>query len=195
MYILSRDGGFILAGIIVAFPKQEDSRSIKNLLIRNGFSTVASCTSGAQAISRAYDFEEGIIICGYRLPDMNYAEIIENVEGRFEVLLIASTERLARDETGVTVSTLTMPIKVRDLINTVEMMENNILSRRNKKIRKSHERTPEEKAIVEQAKAVLMEKNNMSESEAHRYIQKSSMDSGSNMVETSKMILTIMYRE
>ena len=118
-----------------------------------------------------------------------------NVEGRFEVLLIASTERLARDETGVSVSTLTMPIKVRDLINTVEMMEHNILSRSNKRIKKSHERTPEEKAIVEQAKAVLMEKNNMSESEAHRYIQKTSMDSGNNMVETSKMILTIMYRE
>lgn len=182
-----------MAGIIVVFPKQEDSRAIRNLLVRNGFNAVASCTSGAQAISRADDLGEGIIISGYRLSDMQYSDILESVEGSFEMLLIASQDRLI--ENNVSVSTLTMPIKVRDLINTVEMMEHNILSKRYRKKRKSHQRDPEEQAIVEQAKAVLMEKNHISEVEAHRYIQKTSMDSGTNMVETAKMILTIMYRE
>ena len=32
----------------------------------------------------------------------------------------------------------------------------------------------------------------MSEEEAHRYLQKSSMDSGTNMVETAEMVLSIM---
>ena len=40
--------------------------------------------------------------------------------------------------------------------------------------------------------AVLMERNNMSEEEAHRYLQKCSMESGTNMVETAHMVLTIM---
>lgn len=31
-----------------------------------------------------------------------------------------------------------------------------------------------------------MERNNMSEGEAHRYLQKNSMDSGTNMVETAE---------
>ena len=35
-------------------------------------------------------------------------------------------------------------------------------------------------------------RNNMSEEEAHRYLQKSSMDSGTNMVETAEMVLSIM---
>ena len=38
----------------------------------------------------------------------------------------------------------------------------------------------------------MMERNNMTETEAHRYIQKCSMDSGTNMVETAHMILDIM---
>ena len=38
----------------------------------------------------------------------------------------------------------------------------------------------------------MMERNNMTEQEAHRYIQKCSMDSGTNMVETAYMILEIM---
>ena len=37
-----------------------------------------------------------------------------------------------------------------------------------------------------------MERNNMTEEEAHRYLQKSSMDSGTNMLETAQMVLTIM---
>lgn len=182
-----------MAGIIVVFPKQEDSLAIKNLLVRNGFNAVASCTSGAQAISRADDLGEGIIISGYRLSDMQYTDILESVAGRFEMLLIASQDRLI--EGDVSVSALTMPIKVRDLINTVEMMEHNILSRRYRKKNKVHKREPEEQAVIDQAKTVLMEKNHISEMEAHRYIQKTSMDSGNNMVETAKMILTIMYRE
>jgi response regulator NasT len=49
--------------------------------------------------------------------------------------------------------------------------------------------------IVDEAKAVLMQKNNMTENEAHRYIQKNAMDSGRTMVDTATSILQIMYKE
>lgn len=42
------------------------------------------------------------------------------------------------------------------------------------------------------AKLVLMERNNMSEEEAHRYIQKSSMDSGTNLIEMAEMIVRML---
>ena len=45
---------------------------------------------------------------------------------------------------------------------------------------------------IRKAKELLMTRNNMSEEEAHRYLQKSSMDSGANMVETAEMVLSIM---
>ena len=46
--------------------------------------------------------------------------------------------------------------------------------------------------MIKKAKLLLMDRNNMSEAEAHRYLQKSSMDSGTNMVETAEMVLSIM---
>ena len=46
--------------------------------------------------------------------------------------------------------------------------------------------------MIRQAKELLMARNNLSEEEAHRYLQKSSMDSGTNMVETAQMVLSIM---
>lgn len=182
-----------MAGIIVAFPKPEDGASIKSLLIRSGYDNVSSCSTGAQAIQLADTFGEGIIISGYRLPDMLYSNILENVEGRFEMLLVASRQRILEDESGIAM--LEMPIKVRDLLNSVEMMEHNLYERTRKKKRKPGQRTEEEQTVINQAKKVLMEKNNMSENEAHRYVQKSAMDSGRTMVETAVSILAIMYKE
>ena len=133
----------------------------------------------------------GIIVA---FPKAQDGTAIKNlVEGRFEMLLVASKQRLLEDETGIAM--LEMPIKVRDFLNSIEMMENNLFERTRKKKRKPGQRTKEEQAVINQAKEVLMDKNNMSENEAHRYIQKSAMDSGRTMVETAEMILAIMYKE
>ena len=51
---------------------------------------------------------------------------------------------------------------------------------------------PAFEALVKEAKSLLMERNNMTEEEAHRYLQKCSMESGVNMVETAQMVLSIM---
>ena len=55
------------------------------------------------------------------------------------------------------------------------------------------ERSKEEQDLINEAKALLMERNNMTESEAHRYIQKCSMDSGTNLVETAQMIISLIH--
>ena len=57
------------------------------------------------------------------------------------------------------------------------------------------ELTKEEQELINEAKALLMERNHLTEEEAHRYIQKSSMDNGTNMVETAQMILTLLFEE
>ena len=88
-----------------------------------------------------------------------------------------------------------MPLRVRDLLNSVEMMDHNLQAKYRKGKHKVVKRTEEEQSIVDEAKAVLMEKNNMTESEAHRYIQKSAMNSGRTMVDTAEEILAIMYKE
>ena len=124
---------------------------------------------------------------------MPYTDILDNVEGRFEMLLVASKQKLLEDNRGVAM--VEMPIKVRDFLNSVELMQNNIYAKLRRKKRVVHQRTEEEQSVIDEAKSVLMEKNNMSENEAHRYIQKSAMDSGRTMVETAVSVLKIMYKE
>lgn len=77
---------------------------------------------------------------------MLYSDIVDNVGSSFEVILLASKNRLMEDNTGV--ATLEMPLKVRDLINSVEMMENQILSKRLRQSSKPGTRSPEDQAII-----------------------------------------------
>ena len=56
-------------------------------------------------------------------------------------------------------------------------------------------RSENDRKVITTAKELLMERNQMTEDEAHHYIQKLSMDSGTNMVETAEMILELNGKE
>lgn len=180
-----------MTNIIVVFPKIEDAKSIRNLLARSGFRVAGVCNTGAQAVNYADSLNDGIVVCGYKFPDMMFSELHDYLPSHFEMLLVASRGKWeeCRDNDIVCVE---MPIKVHDLVNTVSMMCENIERRRKKRRLQPTTRNNEEKELIKEAKALLMERNNMSEEEAHRYIQKNSMDSGTNMVETAQMVLSLM---
>ena len=158
------------------------------MLIRNGYDVNAVCNMGAQTIALANELDEGIIICGYRLKDMHYSELRDCLPRGFEMLLIASAQRL-EDCTNSNIVSLSMPIRLSDLLGTLQMMTYNYQRRKKKERQKPKLRSEKEQKTIEKAKILLMDRNNMTEEEAHRYIQKYSMDSGTNMVEMAEMIL------
>lgn len=184
-------GGVSMIGIIVVFPKKENAINIRNLLVRNGVNVTGVATTGAQAMHYADTVDEGIVVCGYKLKDMMYTDLREYLPENFDMLLVASQDKwsdgLVRGVMG-----LSMPIKVYDLMNTIEMMLTDIDRRRRKRKKQLKNRDPKQQETVRKAKELLMARNNMMEEEAHRYLQKSSMDSGTNMVETAEMVLSIM---
>ena len=102
-----------------------------------------------------------------------------------------------QDQRGLIISgyKLTMPVKIYDLVNTVEMVLSQVERRYKKDRKKPRKRTEKEENYIRNAKFLLMERNHLSEEEAYRYIQKCSMDNGTNMVETAQMILTLIYDE
>ncbi len=180
-----------MANVIVVFPKTEDAKSIRNLLVRNGYDVRVACTSGAQALLAADRLGAGVIVCGYKFPDMTYGELYENLPASFSMLLVASSRVISN---GVVegVLSVTMPFRVNDLIDSLETVVAAQERRRRRKRSMPPQRSEEERQLIEDAKKLLMERNNMTEEEAHRYLQKTSMDTGTNMVETAQMIFALM---
>jgi response regulator NasT len=135
--------------------------------------------------------QDGILVCGYRFSDMMYEELYEYLPQGFQMLLIASASNVLEKDVENLVC-LSLPIKVHDLLQTMEMMEYSITRSRKKRRNQPRVRSEEERQLLEQAKGVLMERNSLSEEEAHRYIQKRSMDNGTSLVETAEMIISLM---
>lgn len=177
-----------MSSMIVAFPKKEIATNIRNILVRNGNKVLGICTTGAQVLHYADTLDDGIIVCGYRLPDMLYTDIRSCLPETFEVLLIASPGKWS-DGIQDGVVWLSMPIKVYDLVSTVEMLSQVIHKKRKKRREAAKNRNPEQKAIIERAKLILMDRNGLTEDAAHRYLQKNSMDSGTSMLEMAQMVL------
>ena len=177
------------ANIIVAFPRLDDARNIRNILVRNGIGVSAVATSGRSALAAADGLDGGIIVTSYKHKDMPYFEIYENMPERFELLLIASWQRLSECDIPDIVK-LPMPFIVSDLIGTIEMMTGAAAAGKGSG-RPKRGRTAEEEKTLDMAKRILIERNGLTENEAHKYIQKCSMDSGTGLIESARMIMSM----
>ena len=180
-----------MTGIIIALPKAEDGRKLKNILVRSGHTVTAGCTTGAQAVGHAEGLDDGIVICACRLPDMMFTELQMQLPAAFELLLLAS-RHLLEEYAGSGCLSVAMPLQIHELLDTLAMMVHTLERRRRRRRSAPKARSGEELSVLRKAKALLMERNHMTEEEAHRYIQKCSMDSGTNMIETAQMVLSVM---
>ena len=156
-----------MADIIIAFPKLDDAKNLKKLLLRNGYDVSLVCDNGAQVVGAVNELDGGVVICGYRFSDMHFSEILDYLPKGFQMLLMASPAKLE-----------------------VQYRRSNKKQKHKPKVRSEGE-----KRIIQKAKELLMERNQMTEEEAHRYIQKISMDSAINLVETAEMILELNGKE
>lgn len=110
-----------MADVIVVFPNKDNAINIRNILTRGGCEVIGVCTTGAQVLHYTELLDEGIVVCGYKLADMLYTELREYLPKEFEMLLVASPEKWQGDNMEGVVG-LNMPIKVYDLLNTMNMM-------------------------------------------------------------------------
>lgn len=179
-----------MINIVVAFSRPEDGRSIKNILTKSGFPVTVSCTSASQVLAHADDLRSGLVISGFRFGDMTCRQLSGQLPPGFDMLLIASPSKWSGENMGEIVC-LPAPFKVCDLVSTVRMIEKLQLDRRSLKRRRPAGRSEEESRVIDRAKEVLINRNRMTEPEAHRYLQKCSMDSGTGIAEAARMVLSL----
>ena len=177
--------------IIVAFAKSEDAQHLKSILSRGGYDGAVICTSGVQALSAMDDLGSGVIICGYRLSDMLYSELLEDLPAYFKMIMIASTSKAPMESESDNFVYLPTPLQRADLFSTLNLMIEGVRRAKKKAKERRMQRSEADKKIIEQAKALLMDRHHMTEPEAHKYLQKCSMDSGTSLLETAEMVLSI----
>lgn len=179
-----------MSRIIVGIPKRETGIQIRNLLVRNGFDVAGVCTSGTQILNYADLLGEGIVICSCQLTDMMCGELRADLPKTFQMLVLTTGRYPVEEEESV--RTLALPLKVQDLLEQVRQMEEISADDRKKRRQRKGGRNERQNQIISKAKEQLMNQKSMSEEEAHRYLQKYSMESGNSMTETAQMLLKMM---
>lgn len=179
-----------MTNIYVVFPKLEEARSIRQILIKSGFSVNGVSTGGAQLLQQIEDVPDPIVVCGYKLPDMMYHQLWEYLPEDASMLLLAPAGRVGEyDENGITC--LSMPLKVNALLEALRAMVEQVEWRKRKRRQRPKVRAAADEEVLRKAKNLLQESKGWSESEAHAYLQKCSMNSGTGLVDVAKMVLAL----
>lgn len=125
-----------------------------------------------------------IVVCGYKLSDGSAEQLFEDLPATCTMLAIAPASQL--DYLPEEIFRLPAPISRTSLIASVQMLFQ--MSRRLSQYLRP-QRNTEDQRIVEEAKHLLMDRHGMTEEQAHRFIQKQSMDTGAKMAQTARLIL------
>lgn len=175
-----------MSNIVIALPKIEDAKRLRVILERHDLSVTSVCSTAANALSQVSVLDAGVLICSFRLPDMSFIELKECLNEDFEVIVLASPKNAG--EIPESTLCINLPMRESELVGTVEMVLEQIDSKR-RRLRKPRSRSRNEKECIAEAKLLLMKNYQYTEEEAYRYIQKTSMNTGNTMVRTAQIIL------
>lgn len=177
-------------GIIIALNNIDTAKKVEIILRNEGYEVLGVCTSANDLIRRAMQESPSLIIMSYKLSEMTIIDISSNLGDICGFLAIVNEpyKSFVQEETDI--YCISDPISKPVLLNAVDLIFQS--QRRIMKLREQVEKLEhsiEDRKLVEKAKGILMTNKGLSEKEAFRYIQKTSMNNGQKMSEVAKAIL------
>lgn len=171
--------------IVLAFSKEQTVDKIRRMLDSSGFSVFAVAHSAADTIRIVNELDDALVITGFKMPDATVNDLFADMPRSAALIALLKPEQSGFiDDREIFI--LPLPTSSVRLAGAVELQ---IGGWQRKARRKPKPRTAEDKELIDRAKQLLMEQNGLTEEEAHRFIQKKSMDNGVRFAETAKIIL------
>ena len=170
-----------MAKIIVAFADPKKCEQIASVLDGCGLQVFRKCATGNE-VMRAFDAcHDGILVCGTRFPDRTVDELAYDLGDQVLMLVLGKPDQLERCEHNA-LFRLPVPFTRGELSSAVNMLVQLHYMRMPR-------RSPEEKKLIEEAKALLIEGSGYTEQQAHQALQRMSMRLGIKMTESARRIL------
>lgn len=173
-----------MAHVVLAFSKDDTAQKVKHMLDGSAYEVSLVCHSADELMRTAAELDDVLIIMGFKIGSTLASDVAYDLDNA-KVMAIVKAERCDMIEND-DVFVVPLPINRERLISSIEVFRGDADGRPPK-----GERSEDEKKIIEKAKLYLMEKYRMDEEQAHRFIQKRSMDHGLKFVDTAKLILRI----
>jgi len=181
---------------ILIVASNEAVRSLKKYFTEAFFNTMDISFSGSDALRKANVLFPDIVIADYNLSDMTGFELARLIEESHicPVIILASKGQSEYiedlEDDSLEIFCITKPINAVVFNNTVSLVLK--FSRKAQEYRHQIDKFKnklEERKLIEKAKGILMEKFNMTESQAYRKIQKKAMNQSKSLVQIAKTLI------
>ena len=159
--------------IIIAYPNKEVALRLRALLVGEGFRVSHICALGSSALGAAGEKDAGVIICASLLRDMGAGTLAEQLPADFDVVALSKN---GKTEYMGNLITLTLPLDRQEFLQTVAVLV-------------SSRRKGADEDLISNAKLVLMNTQDMTELQAHRFLQKESMRTGLKITDLAQKII------
>lgn len=171
--------------IIVAFERQSSCERLQRLAESGGEFSCVLCRSGAQLRRAAQKLRPEIVVCGFKLADESCEAVYCDLPPGCTMLMLASPANLALCEAGEILK-LPTPVSRPELLSSLRL-----LSRLSRAQARQGRESPagDEPELIAGAKSRLCAHFAMTEAQAHRFLQKKSMDAGVKLSQTAKVVL------
>ncbi len=171
--------------VLVVFENSEAGRRVADLLESGGTAKCQVCRSGDQArrlLSRQTVY---CVVCSPHLSDGPAEWLCPDLPPVCSLLLVGPQHTLdacaSRD-----VFKLPTPIRREEAVRTVQLLLQ--FGHKTERLLRTT-RTAAERELTDRAKALLMERKGLPEEEAHRLLQRRSMDSGLRLAQCAQQII------
>ena len=154
--------------IIIAYPNKEVALRLRALLVGEGLRVSHICALGSSALGAAGEKDAGVIICASLLRDMGAGTLAEQLPADFDVVALSKN---GKTEYMGNLITLTLPLDRQEFLQTVAR------------------RKEADEDLISNAKLVLMNTQDMTELQAHRFLQKESMRTGLKITDLAQKII------
>ena len=169
--------------IVLGFAKDETAGKMLRMLSGTGYEIAANCHSKADLIRAVRNTGADIAIMGFKLYDATVNDVFEDLPNGVKLAAMVKAEQQQFISCG-DIFIIPLPVNRVGLVSGLDVLTQDLKRHRRPK------RSEEDKKVIDKAKRILMEKHMMSEEQAHRFIQKRSMDTASKAVDTAKFILS-----
>lgn len=182
-------------GILIVCSRPELIKELRTLMLQQGYSSAEYSLSANEARRKLDFFEPELILVNAPLQDELGIEFVLDVADKTDagIIVLAKHEHLGEmqyklEKVGALI--LPKPINRTTLIQTAKFAAQSRKSIKGLKLQNDDlEKRMQDRKIIEQAKWLLVEKMNMTEPQAHRYIQKRAMDSRTSQIKVAEEII------
>lgn len=171
--------------VIVAFESDRSSWRIKEILEGSGAASCILCKTADQVKRASHKFRIAAVICGYKLADQSSESLYDDLPTDCAMLMLAGQGLLELVQERA-IHRLPTPVSKAELLSAVGQI---LQGSGGEPGWSAPQRSQEERELILQAKRRLVEYQGMTEEQAHRFLQKKSMDSGVKLVQAARAVL------